>query len=103
MRSVIYKNASGGDVPDQGLKKLVGRATEGRRFGVKTRVGPVRRPLMAVCELCDADKEVTFTKKEAIIRDERAKKVVMKVPRVGKLWQLTMQVEPCPNGRLVHP
>ena len=100
---IIYKNASGGAVPDQGLRRLIGRNADGRRFGVKARVGPVARPLMAVCELCDAGQEVTFRKHDAIIKKHG--RTVMKIPRVGKLWQLTMNIEapPGPNGRQAHP
>ena len=92
---VVYKAANGGSVPDLGRKRLKGWNEAGVKFGVKTRIGPVRRPLMSVCELCDNGQEVTFKKSEAVIT--KAGKVVMRVPRVGKLWQLNMKLEDPPR------
>ena len=65
----VYKNCSGGDVPDDGMRRLTGNVS-GQRRGVKARVGPVKKPLMALCELIDSANgttEVTVKKDCAVV------------------------------------
>ena len=60
-RSVSYKSACGSTISDEGSKKVLLKTPAGLR-GLRTRVGSVTKPLLAVCDLVDNAHRVIFEK-----------------------------------------
>ena len=92
----VYKDASGNPVPDEGLRKLVGRmpSSDGPLLkGVKARVAKVAKGLLSVAEVVDNGGEVHFSSGGAWMRtDPHGSKI--EIVRRGKAYELEMDLIP---------
>ena len=92
----VYKDASGNPVPDEGLRKLVGRmpSSDGPILkGVKARVARVAKCLLSVAEVVDNGGEVRFAPGTAWMRTEPNGSKI-EITRRGKTYELDMDMLP---------
>ena len=92
---LIYKNASGGAVADEGCRRLLGRVSGGNGTiikGINARVADVTRGLLSVAEIIDVGGEVHFTGKGAWMIDSTHR--VVNIERKGKAYEIEMELMP---------
>jgi len=92
---VVYKDASGGDVHDEGTRMLIGKMKSGSRKvtkGIRTRVGNVTRGLLSVCEVVNVGGEVHFTAGRCWIKRPSGDEVDF--VKNGRVFELEMEVLP---------
>ena len=101
---VTYKTASGEDVPDLGMRRLLGTVRSGGGQdvlkGIKARVGNVTRGLLAVSELIDAGNEVHFTPARSWVRQVNTG-TDLDIERRGKVFEMNMDLLPFNRARVI--